>query len=87
MRLIEAVTVDPELYAAGTGAEQGLEYHGHCGFPAMHARIQVADGRGDLPAKDCADQNPAEIALLDEMIRKRSSHDWGLEVRWEYTLS
>lgn len=70
MRLIQAVAVDPELDAASTGAEQRLEYHRQRGFAAVHARVQVTDGRGDLPAQDRAYQDPAEITLLKEACEK-----------------
>ncbi len=40
--LVQRVAVDPELDAAGAGAEEGLEDHGQGGFTAVHAGVEVA---------------------------------------------
>lgn len=58
-RLVQRVAVDPELNAAGAGAEEGLEDHGQGRFASVHSGVEVSDGRGDLPAEDGAHKDPA----------------------------
>lgn len=61
--LVERSTIDPVLKTAGAGAEQGLQDHGQSSLSPMHASIEEADGRRDLPTEYGADQDPAKIAL------------------------
>lgn len=44
--------VDPELNAACASAEKRLEDHRQRGFPAVHTRIEEANGRRNLPVCD-----------------------------------
>lgn len=49
VRLVEGVSIDPELDSGGAGAEERLENHGHGGFAAVHACVEEADCWGNLP--------------------------------------
>jgi hypothetical protein len=69
MRLVQRVPVQPVLDSDNAGAEERLENHGHGRLAAVHAGIEEADGRGDLPAEACRDEQPAQIALFGVISR------------------
>lgn len=50
VRLVKGVPVHPKLDADSASAEEGLEDHGQRGLPSVHASVEEANRRGDLPA-------------------------------------
>jgi hypothetical protein len=62
-RLVQRISIDPELNTARARAKQGLEDHSQGRLSAVHSRVEEADGGSDLPAENCADEQPAQISL------------------------
>lgn len=62
--LIQRIAIDPELNAARTRTEERLKDNGQGRLATVHSGVEEADGWGDLPAKDCTHQHPAQVALV-----------------------
>jgi len=85
VRLVQGVSVYPELDANGAGAEERLEDHSERSLPTMHSSIKKADRWSNLPAKHQhltrqtalrylpaqhrGHQHPAKVALVVKRVQ------------------